>query len=556
MSRFAHYTDWLGRLGGLAVALLLVVPAALGADPSSADGTAGEIPSRTIEPVLFDGRVLVRVRGFSGYTAAERARAIEGRIIDFAGDHSVPVDTLGSVETPRGTEIRAGSVVLLTITDADAALEDMNRDLLAEATLAVLKRSVSTWREQRSPRRLLWNAGYALGATLILLAVIWLLAHGFRRLRAVTRLKAGEHVRSVKLGAFEVVRAEHVRGAVQGAIKLLFWFVLLWAVYLYLEFVLPLFPWTRPLGERLLQLVIDPLTTLGLSFVEALPNLAFLAVLFFVVRYVLKLGRMFFLAIEHGSLHFEGFDPEWSVPTYKMLRIFIVAFAVVIAYPYIPGSDSAAFKGVSVLLGVIFSLGSSSVIGNIIAGYTMTYRRAFRVGDRIRVGDAVGDVADSTVLVTTLRTPKNELVVVPNSEILSKSIVNYSALARRQGLLLHTTVGIGYETPWRQVEAMLIMAAGRTEGLLRDPPPFVLQTGLGDFCVTYELNVATADASGMAAQYSALHANILDVFNEYGVQIMTPNYVADTPDPKLVREGDWHAAPAKPAGRAPAGPAG
>ena len=302
----------------------------------------------------------------------------------------------------------------------------------------------------------------------------------------------------------------------------------------------------------MLQLVIDPLTTLGLSFVGALPNLAFLAVLFFVVRYLLKLGRMFFAAIEHGSLHFEGFDAEWAMPTYKMLRIFVVAFAVVVAYPYIPGSDSAAFKGVSVLLGVIFSLGSSSVIGNIIAGYTMTYRRAFRKGDRIKVGEVCGDVVDSTVLVTTLRTPKNELVVVPNSEILGKSVVNYSTLARKQGLLLHTTVGIGYETPWRQVEAMLVMAADRTEGLLRDPRPFVLQTGLGDFCVNYELNAATADASSMAQQYSALHANILDVFNEYGVQIMTPNYVADTADAKLVRPSDWHAAPARPAAEEPA----
>jgi small-conductance mechanosensitive channel len=158
--------------------------------------------------------------------------------------------------------------------------------------------------------------------------------------------------------------------------------------------------------------------------------------------------------------------------------------------------------------------------------------------------------------VTTLRTPKNELVVVPNSEILSKSIVNYSALARKQGLLLYTTVGIGYETPWRQVEAMLVMAADRTEGLLRDPPPFVLQTGLGDFCVTYELNAATADASSMARQYSALHANILDVFNEYGVQIMTPNYEADTPDAKLVRKDDWYAAPARPPAEPSATPTG
>jgi small-conductance mechanosensitive channel len=527
------------------MALLALLPAAARAAEDPGAATEQGAPPST-SPVVLDGRVLMRVRGFSGYTSVERAAAIHDRIVEFASDRSAPVDLLHVVETSRSSEIRAGSVLLLQVTDAEAGLEEMRRDLLAEVTLQVLKRSISTWREQRSPRLLLQHAGYAVAATLIVAVLFWLLAQGFRRLGALARLQAGTHVRSIRIGAFELVRAEHLRRVALGAVRLLFWFVLLWVTYLYLEFVLPLFPWTRPIGERLLQLVIDPLTTLGLSFLGALPNLAFLVVLFFVVRYVLKLGYMFFQAIANGTLHFEGFDAEWSIPTYKMLRIFVIAFSLVIAYPYIPGSDSAAFKGVSVLLGVIFSLGSSSVIGNIIAGYTMTYRRAFRPGDRIQVGDVIGDVIDSRVLVTTLRTPKNELVVVPNSEILSKSILNYSALARQRGLLLHTTVGIGYETPWRQVEAMLLMAADRTEGLQREPAPFVLQTGLGDFAVNYQLNVATADAANMPRLYSALHANILDVFNEYGVQIMTPNYRADTADAKVVRKEDWYAAPARP----------
>ena len=547
MSRSTQSFARAGHAAILATLLTALIPAmALGAAaPLDAD-TAAEGSSQATAAVHIDGRVMVRVRGLAGYTAAERASSIQERVIELARDRSVPTDTLYLAETSRGSEIRAGSVVLLTITDADAALEEMGRGLLAETTLEVLRRTVDTWREQRSPRLLLRHAGYTIAATIVLAVLVWLLLHGFRHLRALTRLQAGARVRSVRIGAFEVIRAEHLRGAAQAAVKLLFWFVLLWIVYLYLEFVLPLFPWTRPISERLLELVIDPLTTLGLSFVGALPNLAFLVVLVFVVRYLLKLGRMFFLAIEHGSLKFEDFDPDWAIPTYKMLRIFIVAFSVVVAYPYIPGSDSAAFKGVSVLLGVIFSLGSSSVIGNIIAGYTMTYRRAFRNGDRIKVGDVTGDVVDSRVLVTTLRTTKNELVVVPNSEILGKSVINYSALARERGLLLHTTVGIGYETPWRQVEAMLLMAAERTEGLRQEPAPFVLQTGLGDFCVTYELNAATDDASKLPKLYSALHANILDVFNEYGVQIMTPNYEADPQEPKLVRPGEWYAAPARP----------
>jgi hypothetical protein len=179
-----------------------------------------------------------------------------------------------------------------------------------------------------------------------------------------------------------------------------------------------------------------------------------------------------------------------------------------------------------------------------IAGYTMTYRRAFKLGDRIRIGQTVGEVSEIRLLVTRLRTGKNEDVVIPNSTILSSEVVNYSTLARKDGLILHTAVGIGYEVPWRQVEAMLLLAAERTEGLMRDPMPFVLQTSLGDFAVTYELNAYCDDAGRMPRLYSALHRNIQDVFNEYGVQIMTPNYEADPEKPKLVPADQWYAAPA------------
>jgi small-conductance mechanosensitive channel len=208
---------------------------------------------------------------------------------------------------------------------------------------------------------------------------------------------------------------------------------------------------------------------------------------------------------------------------------------------------------VSIFIGVIFSLGSSSFIANLIAGYSMTYRRAFRVGDRIRVGDVTGDVTESGLMVTRLRTVKNEEVVVPNSAILNNHIVNYSAYARTGGLILHTTVGIGYETPWRQIEAMLLMAAERTPGLLKEPPPFVLQKGLGDFCITYEINAHCSEPLAMARIYAELHRNILDVFNEYGVQIMTPAYEGDPEQPKVVPKEQWFASPANPPDVAPRG---
>jgi small-conductance mechanosensitive channel len=274
------------------------------------------------------------------------------------------------------------------------------------------------------------------------------------------------------------------------------------------------------------------------------PKLVFLAILTVLTRYLLRLIRLFFDGVAAGRVAFRSFSPEWAAPTYRLVRLMVVGFAVVVAYPYIPGSQSDAFKGVTLFAGLVFSLGSSSFIGNLIAGYSMTYRGAFRVGDVIKVGEHLGTVESTTLMVTRLRTPKGEDVILPNSQILNGDVVNYSTLARQGELVLHTTVGIGYETSWRQVEAMLLEAASRTESLLKEPKPFVLQTLLGDFAVTYELNVYCDSPGLMARHYARLHQNILDVFNEYGVQIMTPAYEGDPEQPKIVPRSEWYQPPA------------
>jgi small-conductance mechanosensitive channel len=291
-------------------------------------------------------------------------------------------------------------------------------------------------------------------------------------------------------------------------------------------------------------LIFDPLRGLGRGLLGAIPDLVILTVIMFAARYLLKAINLLFTGLANGRVALSGLSPELAMPTYRLVRLLVIAFTIVVAYPYIPGSGSEAFKGVSLFLGVIFSLGSSSVIGNVIAGYTMIYRRAFHVGDRVRINEHVGDVAETRLLVTHLRTPKNEEVIIPNSEILSSSVVNYSTLAREGKLILHTDVGIGYATPWRQVEAMLVQAAEHTEGLLKEPGPFVRQKALGDFAVTYEINAYCGDAQAMYELYTRLHQNILDLFNEHGVQIMTPAYEGDPAQPKVVPKEQWYAAPA------------
>jgi small-conductance mechanosensitive channel len=320
--------------------------------------------------------------------------------------------------------------------------------------------------------------------------------------------------------------------------------MLLAAALVYVGYVLGQWPWTRGLARDLVGFALGPLEVIGQGIVANIPSLVFLTVLFFVVRFALKLIRLFFEAVGRGTVVLAGFDADWAQPTYKIVRVVIVAFGLIVAYPYIPGSQSAAFKGVSLFLGIVFSLGSSSAVSNIIAGYMMTYRRAFKVGDRVKIGDTVGDVIEMRLQVTHLRSFKNEEVVIPNSQILNGEVLNYSSLARVQGLILHTEVGIGYETPWRQVEAMLLAAAERTPGLVREPKPFVFLKKLGDFAVTYELNAYCQDVKAMQVLYTALHRNILDVFNQYGVQIMTPAYEGDPAEAKVVPPAHWYAAPA------------
>ncbi|MCU0974996.1 MAG: mechanosensitive ion channel family protein [Steroidobacteraceae bacterium] len=518
-------------------------PMARAAEPSEAQELHGEVEPPATATVELAGRVILRVRGVAGYPAPERAAAVNKRLHEFAENRAVAPESVELVEVPRGTALQAGTVMLVTITDADAALEGLPRAQLAGLARNLLVEAVTKWRAERAPAYLLRQAAWLAGATVLLVLALWPLA---RLRRWAAERFAERSAAAVRLRKVEFLQAESARQLVQALVRLAFWLLVFAIIYYYLQYALRLFPWTRPLGERLLELFVDPLRTLGLGAVESLPSLLFLLVLAIVTRYLLGMIHAFFVAVEQGRIKLSDFDSEWAMTTYKLVRVFVLAFALVVAYPYIPGSDSAAFKGVSVLLGVLISIGSSSMISSIVAGYTMTYRRTFRNGDRIRVGDVYGDVVDSRLMVTTVRTPKNELVIVPNSEILAKSVVNYTALARERGLILHTTVGIGYETPWRQVEAMLLMAAERTPGLAPEPAPFVLQTSLGDFAVNYQLNAYVHQTKGLNRLYSELHKNIQDVFNEYGVQIMTPAYVADPTPPKVVPPESWYLAPAAP----------
>ena len=530
----------------LLVTLLPMLAVGATAVPSGSSESQAEIITA---PVRIDGIILFHVRGVSAYPAQRRAREIAARIEQLAADDKFNTEQLQLSEQEGETAILAGDLLILRVFDADAQLENLERKLLATTYLTRIQEAITDYRQARGFTILVRHALYIVLATVALLLFIWLVRRLMRFTKAFLERRMRSHLEGLESKSMKLVRAKQMGDVLHGVVRLLwlatFVFVGLW----YLQFVLAQLPWTRQFGDQLLTLLLDPLRTLGRGFVDSIPNVAFLVILILITRYLLKVMRLFFSGLVSGRIKLESFDSEWAWPTYRLVRLLVIVFALVVAFPYIPGSSSDAFKGVSVFLGIVFSLGSSSVIANIIAGYSITYRRAFKLGDRIQVGDQIGDVVESGVLVTHLRTVKNEDVVVPNSLILNSSIVNFSTLAREGKLILHTTVGIGYETPWRQVEAMLLQAANQTEGVQSEPAPYVLQKALGDFCITYEINVYCDNAQMMNKIYTVLHRNILDVFNEYGVQIMTPAYESDPPVAKVVPKDQWFASPAKPAGK-------
>jgi small-conductance mechanosensitive channel len=293
-----------------------------------------------------------------------------------------------------------------------------------------------------------------------------------------------------------------------------------------LTFALSFFPGTQGFISGLLERLGEMLTGAGETVIGYLPNLFTLILIAFVTRYTLKFLRFFYDGIHSQKIKIAGLHQELTEPTFQLLRFLILALALVAAYPFLPGSNSPVFRGITIFVGFLLSLGSTSLVTNIVSGIVLTYTRGLRIGDRVKIGGTVGDVIERNLLVTRIRTIKNVVVTIPNGMVLNNEIINYNAPMLEEGLILNTTITIGYDTPWRKIHDLLIQAALATRDIISDPKPFVLQTSLDDYHVSYELNAYTHAPERMATIYSELHQNIQDWFNEAGVEIMSPGYIA------------------------------
>jgi len=341
----------------------------------------GEAQVTTTAPVIVDGKELFRLGGVTSYPAKERARAVAGRINALAADKSIDPKNLQVVKDGEITYVKAGSNMVLGLVESDATREGIPLELLADLARKQIARSITEYRNDRAPRILLINSGYALLVTVLTALLLWGILRAFVWLDALIQRRIMARIERLESKSHYIIDADQVGDILGGLLKTLKVLTMLVAIYFYLNLVLGLYPWTRLFAEYLFTFTLDPLRIMGLGLVNALPKIFFLVILFFVTRYILKMISLFFTGIDRGRIQVKNFEREWGLPTYRIVRLLIIAFAMIVAYPYIPGSSSDAFKGVSIFLGVIFSLGSSSVLTNIVAGYTLTYRRAFKIGD-------------------------------------------------------------------------------------------------------------------------------------------------------------------------------
>jgi small-conductance mechanosensitive channel len=534
------------RLAALLPAAFLLIPLVAAAQVPTNSNAAAMGGQPDSAPVIVNGEVQFLVAGVTSFPAKVRAKRLADRIVALAKNTSFDPDNLRVENRGDKHEILAPheKQPIITLVDADAQLENVDRDVLARVVTDATVAAIKKYRYERRPDIVLQHALSALIRTAVLVALVVAVFWGFKQLNRRLEVRFQRRLAKLESKSKRLLRSEQIWALIHTGLRLLQVLIVLALIYVFLNFVLSLFPQTRYLASRLFALATEPVRAIGEAIINFIPSLIFLLVLVFISRYLLKLTRAFFSAIVRRQIEVKGFERDWAWPTYRIVKLVIIILSLIFAYPYIPGSDSDAFKGVSLLLGVLLSLGSTSITSNVIAGYSLTYRRAFRIGDLVKIAGAVGWIKETGVLVTRMRSIKNEEVVIPNSTILNSEVVNYSSYAQEDGLILHTVVGIGYEVPWRQVKAMLLLAAQRTPGILEEPQPFVLQKALSDFCVNYELNAYCDDANTMARLYNDLHENIQDVFNEYGVQIMTPAYESDTPEPKIVPKERWFESPA------------
>jgi small-conductance mechanosensitive channel len=475
----------------------------------------------------FHDTLFLVYNGTATFNASERAENINSRIKKIYDDPFFNPDSVKVTKTDVGTAISYNNDIIVTVvTKIDALLIDKDQYQLAVEYRNKIVNNIIFERNANSLTRWLIRIGLVLLIIAGLWLIIYLIKRTFTWLNTLFISNIENLIAILSLKKFKIVTPEHFEKFGLRLSNLLKIIVIIVTVYLALPLLFSIFPETKMWTTTLLTWILSPARNALNGVINFLPDLFSIIVIVLIFRYVIKGIKYFVDQLETGQIEIKGLYPDWAQPTFRILKFLLYAFMLVLLFPFLPGSNSDAFKGVSVFIGILFSLGSSSAIANMVAGLVITYMRPFKTGDRVKIGEITGDVMEKTLLVTRIRTVKNEDITVPNSTVLLSSTTNYSANTGPEGngLIVHTTVTIGYDVPWKDMHRALINAALRTDMVLKNPAPFVLQTSLDDFYVSYQINAYTREANKQAQIYSLLHQNIQDCCNEAGIEILSPHY--------------------------------
>ena len=478
-------------------------------------------------PVVVDNDTLFYLyakRG--GYTPRQRATMDAEAITELGKQFNLHPDSVYIESTDIVTDLMYGSKVIVSFTDQDGLWANCSRDQLAAKERQVIVQKLKQLKEEHS----MWQYGKRIGLFILVIVgqslLFWLTFWLYKKVKIRIQKLQDTRLKPVKIQDYVLLNTQKQVNLLVFLANIGRYVVMLLQLLITVPLLFAIFPQTKSLAYTIFSYIWNPVKSILLGIVDYIPNLFTIIVIYYAMKYLIKGLRYLASEIESGHLKIHGFYPDWAMPTYHIFRFMLYAFMIAMIYPYLPGANSDIFKGVSVFVGLIVSLGSSSVIGNVIAGMVITYMRPFKIGDRIKLNDTTGNVIEKTPLVTRIKTPKNELVTIPNSFIMSSHTVNYSSSARNYGLIIHGEVTIGYDAPWRKVHQLLIDAALATPGVEADPEPFVLETSLSDWYPVYQINAYIKEADKLQKIYSDLYQNIQDKFNEAGVEIMSPHYMA------------------------------
>lgn len=479
-------------------------------------------------PVMgfFNDSLFAIYSKLGSFSVRDRANAISDRIQKLADIYQFDKKAIQISDSESTVDLTVGENILTSISENDAIWNNMSKQELAAKYKTIIEDAVIKYQAETSTETLTKEIGLALVIILIVGLIIFFIRKGFRLLNENISNQEGKILKGITIKnytLFDAKRQVHVFVAISNFVK---WILTILTVYLSLPILFGIFPWTKHFTDTLIEYIKSPALKIVYGVWDYLPNLITIIVIVLFFRYVLRLVYFLKTEVENEKLQLTGFYPDWANPTYQIIKVVLYAFMAIVIFPYLPGSDSPVFQGVSVFLGVLFTFGSSGSLSNVIAGLVLTYMRLFTIGDRVKIGEVFGDVIEKSMLVTRVRTTKNEIISIPNSTVMNSHTINYSSDAPKNGLILHTTVTIGYDVPWKKVHQTLIDAAKRTEFLQETPLPFVLQTSLDDFYVSYQINAYTKEVNKQALIYSNLHANIQDCCNENGIEILSPHYRA------------------------------